>query len=152
MKKLISRSSKHACALSCAIILAILPVTNAANRNWSRGDIYIDQVAYLIDCKITRPLEFEQCKSEVRKDGMSQARSKTGFARREECNEIEEGAMVRFYGNKTTKIYHSNKKNDSCRRGEILKKNRAEFNQPPPGYRGCKLCVSNPRQDERSDD
>lgn len=39
---------------------------------WSRGDIFIDRVAYLIDCKITRPLEFDQCKRKVLKDGMSQ--------------------------------------------------------------------------------
>jgi len=53
--------------------------------------------------------------------------------------------MKAFFGNKKTKVLHDNSKSDSCRRGEILAKNRVEFaslsEAKEAGYRACKICL-----------
>lgn len=48
------------------------------------------------------------------------------------------------YGNKKTKVVHTNSKNDSCRKGEIKRDNVVEFETLTEaleaGYRKCRRC------------
>jgi methylphosphotriester-DNA--protein-cysteine methyltransferase len=48
------------------------------------------------------------------------------------------------YANRKTKRYHSNKRGNQCRQGEILKVNLVKFANPETakasGYKACKAC------------
>lgn len=51
------------------------------------------------------------------------------------------------WGNRATKIVHSNAQGDQCRKSEVLAKNIEEFPEGhaeavKAGYKPCKVCLS----------
>ena len=59
--------------------------------------------------------------------------------------------IQKVVGNKATRRFHSNKKNDACRVTEILKKNRVYFSNPDEaeeyGYEPCRKCYPKGKTD-----
>lgn len=59
-------------------------------------------------------------------------------------SDITKHRGTKFYGNKSTKVFHTNASNDSCRQSEIKSSNRVSLqtiNEAElAGFRKCKQC------------